>query len=417
MNIISLRSLEILDSRGNPTLQTYVTLDDGTIGMASVPSGASTGSHESVELRDNQQDHYQGKSVDTALYNIHATISHALVGMPIEHLDAIDERMISIDGTPDKSRLGANAVLSVSLACARAYALYKKLPLWKALNAYYFPHTPTSFPRLMVNVMNGGAHAHWVTDIQECMISPRERVPSSSIEMSANIFHSLKKILESCGYASSVGDEGGFAPDLATNGQAFEMIQKAIHDAGYTREQVDIATDIAGSELFAHGIYTLRKAHTSGSQHFDAPSMMQYLESLDNQFHIMSFEDPFAEDDWGAWHTYTTKHGHDHMIVGDDIYVTHPDRIQQGIDHMTSNAVLIKLNQIGTLYETVQAIKLAQKAGWSIIISHRSGETPDSFISDLAVASHADFIKAGSMSRSERLAKYNRLLEIEKIEY
>lgn len=417
MNIISLRSLEILDSRGNPTLQTYVTLDDGTIGMASVPSGASTGIHERLELRDNQQDHYQGKSVDTAIYHIHSTISHAIVGMSIDNLAKIDMRLIDLDGTPQKSKLGANTILSVSLACARAYAQYKRIPLWKALNSHYFPSATPHFPRLMVNVINGGAHANWVIDLQECMIVPRERIPSISIEMSANIFHSLKKILESCGYVSSVGDEGGFAPELSTNGQAFDLIGQAIRDAGYTREQIDIGTDVASSEMYDHGVYTLKKADPSGIKHVDSAGFMHYLESLDNQYHIFSFEDPCAQDDWEAWNTITATHGGDHMIVGDDLYVTDPARISIGIEKSASNAVLIKVNQIGTLYETVQAIKLAQKAGWKVIISHRSGETTDTFISDLAVGCHADFIKAGSMSRSERLAKYNRLLEIEKIEY
>lgn len=416
MNIVSLKALEILDSRGNPTLQTYVTLEDGTIGISSVPSGASTGSHESLELRDNQPDHYRGKSVDSARQYIHTDISHALVGMNCHRLDAIDKRLIDLDGTPDKSRLGANTLLSVSLACARASSLSRRKPLWKTLHEYYFSHIRVSYPRLMVNILNGGAHAQWVLDIQECMISPRERLPSSSVEMASNIFHTLKDLLDKLGYASSVGDEGGFAPQLPTNSAAFDLLNEAIRSAGYSRETIDLATDIAASELYQNGIYTLRKAHPDGESHFDTQGMINYLSSLQQSYSIVSCEDPCAEDDWNGWQQWTKLHGSHSLVVGDDLYVTHLERIQKGIDTHASNAVLIKPNQVGTLYETAQAILRAKRAGWNVIISHRSGETADSSISDLAVACGADFIKAGSMSRYERLAKYNRLIEIEKIE-
>ncbi len=416
MNIVSLKALEILDSRGNPTLQTYVTLEDGTIGVASVPSGASTGSHESVELRDNQPDHYRGKSVDKARQAIHTDISHALVGMNCFKLDSLDKRLIELDGTPNKSRLGANTLLSVSLACARASSLSQRKPLWKTLHDFYFPLQKTSYPRIMVNVLNGGAHAHWVLDIQECMISPKERLPSASVEMASNVFHTLKDILERLGYASSVGDEGGFAPQLHSNSAAFDMLNEAIRSAGYSRETIDLATDIAASEMYQNGIYTLKKAHPHGESHFDTQGMIHYLSSLREQYELLSCEDPCAEDDWNGWQQWTKLHGSHSLVVGDDLYVTHIDRIQKGIETQASNAVLIKPNQVGTLYETAQAILRTKKAGWKVVISHRSGETADSSISDLAVACGADFIKAGSMSRYERLAKYNRLIEIEKIE-
>lgn len=416
MDIIAIKAIEILDSRGNPTVKTFVTLDDGSIGAASVPSGASTGVHEALELRDNDE-RYLGLGVQDAVQHVNGVIAHEVIGHDVSHLEKIDKLMLALDGTPNESKLGANAILSVSLACARAYAAYKKEPLWKALNDYYFSHTKTHFPRLMVNVINGGAHAHWVFDIQEYMISPREYIPSTSIEIAANIFHTLKKLLDADGYATAVGDEGGFAPELGTNEKAFEYIERAIKEAGYSREMVDVATDIAASEFYADGIYTLNRAGAAGAKQFSNSELSDYLSLLTTQHSLLSLEDPFAEDDWDTYTAFTSQMGKDHMIVGDDLFVTDPDRIAQGIEKRAANAVLIKVNQIGTLYETVQSILMARKAGWKVIISHRSGETTDSFISDLAVASGADFIKAGSMSRSERLAKYNRLLEIEKIEY
>lgn len=416
MDIIAVKAIEILDSRGNPTLKTFVTLDDGSVGAAAVPSGASTGVHEALELRD-KDERYMGQGVQHAVQYVNGVIAHELTWMDINDLKKIDEKMLALDGTDNKSHLGANAILSVSLACARAYAAHKREPLWKALNDYYFHNTQTNFPRLMVNVINGGAHADWVFDIQEFMVSPKEHTPSTSIEMAANIFHTLKKLLDTDGFSIAVGDEGGFAPELGSNERALEYLQRAIREAGYSREDIDIAMDVAASEFYNDGKYTL---HKSGSQQplvLTGEDLTAYLKRLMSQYSILSLEDPFAEDDWESYSSFTEDMGKDHMIVGDDLFVTDPDRIQMGIDKHAANAVLIKVNQIGTLYETVQAIKLARKAGWKVIISHRSGETSDSFISDLAVACGAEFIKAGSMSRSERLVKYNRLLEIEKIEY
>ena len=415
VDILSIKAIEILDSRGNPTLKTFVTLDDGTVGSASVPSGASTGVHEALELRDND-DHYLGKGVGRAVQNVNGILAHELKGMSINDLKKIDKHMLSVDGTENKSELGANAILSVSLACARAYAAYHKEPLWKALNDYYFTHTKIGFPRLFVNVINGGAHANWVIDIQECMISPVESSPSTSVEIAANVFHTLKKILLTEGYAISVGDEGGFAPQLETNEQAFQHLDQAIKDAGYSRDSVDIATDIAASEFYKNGSYRLQKAGDH-KKTMNSSEFSDYLLGLHDHFNILSYEDPFAEDDWEGFVNFTQRVGKDHMVVGDDLFVTNTERIKQGIEKKAANAVLVKVNQIGSLYETVEAIEMAQKAGWKVVISHRSGETSDSFISDLAVACGADFIKAGSMSRSERLVKYNRLLEIEKVEY
>lgn len=411
MKIVSVKAIEILDSRGNPTIKSFVILDDGSIGTASIPSGASTGSHEAIELRDKDQ-HYLGKGVQHAVHNVNNEISHKLIGFTIDDLEKIDTWLIDLDGTENKSHLGANAILSVSLACARALAAYRKEPLWRTLNEVYFPHTQTRFPRLMVNVINGGEHANWNLDIQEFMISPFDRTPSSSIETSANVFHSLKELLDAEGYSTAVGDEGGFAPDFDSNRQALEMLQKAIHNGGYSRDTVDIALDVAASEFYDAGEYHLRKEN----RRYSAEELIKMYEMFISEFNISSFEDPFHEDDWHAFSQFTKIVGKKHLVVGDDLFVTNLKRIEAGIDRDAANAVLIKVNQIGSLYETVQAIRKARSAGWKIVISHRSGETEDHFISDLAFSCASDFIKAGSMSRSERLAKYNRLLEIEKIE-
>lgn len=415
MKIISVRAIEILDSRGNPTLKTFVTLDDGTVGTASVPSGASTGTHEALELRD-ETDHFLGTGVQHAVQNVQTIINSEVSGMNIDHLDKIDQHMLDIDGSDNKSVLGANAILSVSLACARAFALYHHTPLWDALNEFYFDTHQTQFPRLMVNIINGGAHANWNLDIQECMIVPKDRLPSTSIEIAANVFHTLRKLLIEKNLSTGVGDEGGFAPQLPTNSSAFDLIQQAIQDAGYTRNDIDIATDIAASELYKDGTYVLHKDGPYDERTLSSAELSDYYSTLISQYDLMSLEDPFHEDDWYAFTHFTHLCGKDRMIVGDDLYVTNPKRIEKGIHEKATNSILIKVNQIGSLYETATAIKMAKKAGWKVIISHRSGETEDPFISDLSVACGADFIKAGSMSRSERLAKYNRLLEIEKIE-
>jgi len=412
MKIARVYGLEVLDSRGNPTIKGYVQLENGIVGSACVPSGASTGSHEALELRDADATRYHGAGVKNALVNIHTSISEAVKGREIEDLTGIDQALIQLDGTTNKSHLGANAVLAISLASARALALLQNKPLWKALHDYYFPQRPASFPRLMVNVINGGAHANWTLDFQECMISPMATKPSESVRIASEIFHSLKELLKNDGYTVSVGDEGGFAPVLATNSAAFEYIDKAIIEAGHSRQEVDLATDVAASEFFNEGEYNLAKENSSMS----SSELMSYYLELAERFNILSFEDPFAEDDWNSFSEFTQKVGATRQIVGDDLYVTRLDRIIEGIEKKASNAVLIKVNQIGSLFETVQAIKKTQEAGWNVIISHRSGETEDSFISDLAVACGAQFIKTGSMSRSDRLSKYNRLLEIEAFE-
>jgi|SRR3989338_4388773 len=409
MKIQQIHSLEVLDSRGNPTVMSFVILDDGTKGYAIVPSGASTGSHEALELRDNNDKRYLGKGVLTAVNNVNTVIAEALRGNDIENLKEIDETMRELDGTNNKSKLGANAILSVSLAAARAHATHKKEPLWKALNTYYFAERKTDFPRLMVNVINGGAHANWIFDIQEFIIIPKATAPSESVRVASEIFHHLGIILKEKGFNTLVGDEGGYAPALASNEEAFTYIHQAIKAAGYSvGTDVDLGIDAAASEFFKEGKYQLKK---SGKQ-LSASELHALYETWSAAYGIITFEDPFAEDDWASFTALTAKIGANQVVIGDDLYVTDPKRIEEGVQKKASNGVLIKPNQIGTLSETVDAIKKAQAAGWKIAISHRSGETKDYFIADLSVACGADFLKAGSMSRGERLAKYNRLLEI-----
>ncbi len=412
MKITDIYALQVLDSRGNPTVKAYVKLENGMIGGASVPSGASTGSHEALELRDGDNAKYHGQGVLMAIGHIRDTIQSGLKGYDIENLEAIDNKLLELDGTENKSHLGANAVLAVSLAAARALSCYQNVPLWKAIHDSYFSQKNVNFPRLLVNVINGGAHANWVLDFQECMISPKNNIPSESVRIASEIFHSLKSILKNDGFTISVGDEGGFAPVLPSNSDAFSYLEKAISDAGHSREAVDLATDVAASEFYTNGSYDLKKENA----HWSPQELMNFYMGLIERYNIMSFEDPFHEDDWAAFTEFTAKVTPHHMVVGDDLYVTNIHRIQQGIEKLASNSVLIKVNQIGSLLETVQAIKKTQEAGWKVVISHRSGETEDSFIADLAYACGAEFIKTGSMSRSDRLSKYNRLLEIEALE-
>lgn len=409
MKIKSVQAIEILDSRGKPTIRTFLRLDDESIHTASVPSGASTGTYESVELRDSDQKRHLGQGVLKAVENVNTEIAKAVDGMDITEPKLIDAKLIALDGTENKKRLGANAILSVSMAAQRAAAHIKKKPLWQFINEYYAMESH-GFPRLMVNVVNGGKHAGWNFDIQEFMICPIEDTPSMSIRVAAEIFQNLGRLLKKKNLGTLVGDEGGYSPALSSNEEVLGTIITAAKDMGYENmKQYELALDSAASEFFDKGNYTFKKSNKK----MTCPELAHYYGTLYQRFHIFSFEDPFAEDDWNTYSQFTNALGDKVQIVGDDLYVTNPKRIKMGIQKSASNAVLIKPNQIGTIMETIEAIKLTQKAGWEVVISHRSGETEDSFIADLAYGVGADFIKTGSMSRSERLAKYNRLIEIE----
>ncbi len=410
-NIKKISAIQILDSRGNPTLETSIELEDGTIGTASVPSGKSTGKYEAVELRDNESEHFDGKGVNRAIENVNDKIAEAIVGLPIEELSNIDKTMIGIDYTENKSALGANAILSVSLACARALSKYQHLPLWQVLNEYYFADIKPSFPRFMINIVNGGAHAAWAFDIQEYKIIPRGKSPQESLEIGSEIFNALGILLESKGLSTLKGDEGGYAPNLDSNTAPFDLILEAANKSNHSQD-FDFGIDVAASEFFKDGKYHLKKEN----KFLSSSELIDYYQSLMTNYHLLSVEDPFAEEDWDSFTKFTAQLGSKCLVIGDDLYTTNPKRIEQGVKVRATNAVLIKPNQIGSLYETVAAIKMTISASWKVIISHRSGETEDSFIADLSYACGADFIKAGSMSRSERLAKYNRLVEIEKNE-
>ncbi len=397
---------EILDSRGNPTVEVDVVLDDGAMGRAAVPSGASTGTHEAVELRDGDA-RYGGKGVQTAVENVNVEIFNALGGMEAEDQRRIDELMIALDGTPNKSRLGANAILGVSLAVARAASQSTGLPLYRYIggsNAHVLP-TP------MMNVLNGGEHADNPIDIQEFMIVPVGAEDfHDALRMGAEVFHALKARLKKAGLSTAVGDEGGFAPDIGSAAQALEYIVSAIEATGCKPgDDVAIALDCAASEFFENGRYELKGEGLS----LDAEGMNDYLADLAARFPIIAIEDGMAENDETGWKLLTKAQGGKLMLIGDDNFVTNPKRIKRGIRQGIANAVLIKLNQIGTLSETLDAVQMAHRAGYHTVVSHRSGETCDSFIADLAVATNGGLIKTGSLSRSERLAKYNQLLRIE----
>lgn len=410
MNIKHIQAIEILDSRGKPTVRTFLTLDDNSVHSASVPSGASTGTHEAVELRDNDPRRYLGQGVLNAVNNVNKIISQNIKGLSVQDPKKIDECMLELDGTENKSKLGANAILSVSLAVMRAAAHAHNQPLWQYINEYYFKNTQPSFPRLMVNVVNGGKHAEWNFDIQEFMVVPSITIPSDSVRIASEIFHKLGKNLKKKHLSTLVGDEGGYSPLLSSNEEVIEYIIKTGEELGYTNgNDFNCSLDVASSEFFENNTYILKKTN----QRLTGEELIRYYEQLHAAYRILSFEDPFAEDDWKHYALFTKKLGTKTTIIGDDLFVTNPQRIQKGIDEKAANAVLVKLNQIGTVKETVEAIHMTKQAGWKTVISHRSGETEDPFIADLAYASSADFIKTGSMSRSERLAKYNRLLEIE----
>jgi len=406
--ISNIRAMEILDSRGNPTLRVHVTLSNGIEASASVPSGASTGENEAVELRDGDKKRYGGKGTLKAVGNVNKTIAPKLAGMDPSRQAEIDRLMINLDGTPNKAKLGANAILGVSMAVARAAAMAAGLPLY----AYLGGPGATRLPVPMMNILNGGKHADNSVDFQEFMVMPIGAPTfAEALRYGAETFHALKKILAKKGYATSVGDEGGFAPNLKSNEEACEVIVEAIKAAGYKPGQdVAIALDPAASSFYEDGAYNLAK---SGQGKKTSAEMTKLYGQWIGKFPIVSIEDGLAENDWEGFRQHTAALGDKVQIVGDDIYVTNTKFIARGINEKTTNAVLIKLNQIGTVTETIEAIELCRKAGWGFVISHRSGETEDAFMADFAVAMGGGQIKTGSACRSERIAKYNRLLEIE----
>lgn len=407
MKIQSLHARQILDSRGNPTIEAEVTLDNSIIGRAAVPSGASTGTYEAVELRDQDPKLYLGKSVYNAINNIHNSIQPALIGLNVTEQRTIDELLCSLDGTPNKARLGANAMLAVSLACARAAALASNQKLYEYLGHNQGTHLPIP----LMNVLNGGAHADNPLDFQEFMIVPHGAASfSEALRMGVEIFHTLKNILKGRGLNTNVGDEGGFAPALSNNRETLDLLLEAITKAGYTPgTHVSLALDVAANEFYQDETYKL-----SGEKlNLRSEDFIQYYENLCRNYPIVSLEDPLAEDDWHGWQNLTTSLGKKFQIVGDDLFVTNPERLQKGIETGCANAILIKLNQIGTLTETLDVIELAKNNDYACVISHRSGETGDNFIADLAVATNAGQIKTGSLARTDRVSKYNQLLRIE----
>ncbi|MEI6510838.1 MAG: phosphopyruvate hydratase [Candidatus Uhrbacteria bacterium] len=413
MKIESIHAHEILDSRGNPTLEVTVLLDNGVSGSASVPSGASTGSHEALELRDGDAKRYGGKGVLKAAKNVHAKIAPVLIGMDVSAQRELDSRMIFLDGTANKSKLGANAILGVSLACARAAANASGLPLYAYLRrAFDLKYKTYRLPIPTMNILNGGAHAGWILDFQEFMIVPQQKKFRERVRCGSEVFHALGRLLKKRGFSTLVGDEGGFAVKLAKNEEALKTIVQAIKDAGYVPgKDVTLAMDPATSEFYDAKTkrYVLKVDGTS----FTSDQMIAMWDRLSKKYPIVSLEDGLAEDDWEGWKKLTDRLGDKMALVGDDFFVTNAERLRQGIEEGCANAILIKVNQIGSLSETMDAILLAQQSGYAVSVSHRSGETTDTTIADLAVAVNAEYIKAGSLSRSERLAKYNRLMEIE----
>jgi enolase len=410
--ISSIQAREALDSRGNPTVACRVTLASGASAEAMVPSGASTGSHEALELRDGGK-RYGGKGVLKAVKNVNTRIAHVLKRIDATRQKDIDHVMIELDGTPNKSELGANAILAVSLAVSRALAVHRRLPLWKSLReTFVFPRA-ASLPVPMMNVLNGGAHANWSLDVQECMILPRQRSMAERVRAGAETFQALSKILKDQGFATTVGDEGGFAPKLKNVEAAFQMLILAIRKAGY-RPGTDIAlaTDVASSEFYDKRD-KLYRWKTEGKS-LTASQQLKRFRLWQDMFPLVSIEDPFAEDDWEAWKKAVPVLKSKSLIVGDDFFVTNVERLKRGITEKAATAILIKFNQIGSLTETIDTITTAQRAKFAVIVSHRSGETADTTLSDLCVACGAEHIKTGSLSRSDRVEKYNRLMEIER---
>jgi enolase len=406
--IVDVYAREILDSRGNPTLEVEVFLESGAFGRAAVPSGASTGEREALELRDGDKSRYLGKGVLKAVDNVNNVIADELIGMEADDQVGIDMKMIELDGTEYKSKLGANAILGVSLAVAKAAAEEAAQPLYK----YIGGANARELPLPMMNIINGGAHADNNVDIQEFMIMPAgAKCFAEALRMGAEIFHALKSVLKGKGYNTAVGDEGGFAPNLKSNEEALEVIVEAIIKAGYKPgEDVLLALDVASSELFKDGKYTLEN---EAQKVKTAAEMVDFYENLVNKYPIISIEDGMAENDWDGWKLLTDRLGKRIQIVGDDLFVTNPKILKEGIQKGIANSILIKLNQIGTLTETLEAIEMAKRAGYTTVISHRSGETEDTTLADLAVAVNAGQIKTGSLCRTDRVAKYNQLLRIE----
>jgi enolase len=411
MKIKSINALEILDSRGNPTVFARILLENGFVGEAAVPSGASTGSYEAVELRDGDQARYLGAGVLTAIANIEKIIAPALIGLEADQQAVIDEKMIALDGTSNKARLGANAILAVSMAVSRAAAAAAGQPLYRYLTKFNVDFSGRYIlPVPMMNVLNGGKHADWATDIQEYMILPvGAKNFASAVRMCAEIYQSLKKILKTKKYAISVGDEGGFAPSFQSNEEPFQVLTEAAAHAGYALgEEVFFGIDAAATEFYADGVYDLKKEGKSLS----SGELIVFYQELASRYPLVSFEDVLSEDDWDGFKQFTSVFAPLCQVVGDDLYVTNVARLERGIAEGSSNSILIKLNQIGTLTETIAAIEMARKNGMTAVVSHRSGETEDTFIADFVVAMGTGQIKTGAPCRSERTAKYNRLLAI-----
>jgi enolase len=407
-SIVEVTAREILDSRGNPTVEVEVFLESAHRGRASVPSGASTGKHEALELRDKDPKRYLGKGVQKAVQNIHRVIAPKLLGMDALDQKAIDTAMLQWDGTPNKTRLGANAILGVSLACAKAAASHLGIPL----HQHFGGLSAGLLPLPMMNILNGGAHADNNVDLQECMIIPLgAKNFKEALRMGTEVFHHLKAILKAKGYKTSVGDEGGFAPDLRSNEEAFSLILEAVRRSRYQPgREVALGIDAAATEFYRKRAYFLKAEKKSKRT---SAQMVDYYEALIKRFPIVSIEDGLAKDDWKGWKAMTDRVGDKIQLVGDDLFVTNPNRLLRGIEEGVGNAILVKLNQIGTLTETLDVIEIAKKAGYRTIISHRSGETEDTTISDLAVGTNAGQIKTGAPSRTDRVAKYNQLLRIE----
>ena len=408
--IVGLNARQILDSRGNPTVEVEVILDTGIMGRAAVPSGASTGSREAIELRDGNSKKYMGKGVRKAIKNIHDKIAPAILGFEVTEQVLIDQLMIDLDGTKNKVKLGANAILGVSLAVAKAAASDTGLPLYQYIGGTNAKELPVP----MMNVLNGGEHADNNIDIQEFMILPvGARSYTDCLRMGTEVFHHLKSVLKKRNYSTAVGDEGGFAPDLKSNEEAIEVLLSAIKLAGYkVGKDMLLGLDVAATELYRNKKYNLA---IGKNEKLSSHEMIDYLERLVNKYPIISIEDGLAEDDWGGWKSLTRRVGDRTQIVGDDVFVTNTDILRKGIEDGVGNSILIKVNQIGTLTETLNAVEMAKQAGYTVIISHRSGETEDTMIADIAVAVNAGQIKTGSLCRTDRIAKYNQLLRIEEM--
>ena len=405
--IKDIKAREILDSRGNPTVEVDIILDNGKLARASVPSGASTGSKEALELRDNDLSRYMGKGVLKAIKNVNI-LKEYLIGMETGNQKELDNKLIKLDGTDNKSKYGANAILGISLAYLKASSLDKNIPLYKYVGSNY------SMPKAMMNILNGGAHADNDLDFQEFMIVPNAETFSKRLQIGSEVFHTLKKVLEKEGYQTAVGDEGGFAPNIKTNEEALDFIIKGIKEAGYEpSKDVNIALDVAASEFYKDGIYYLKGAGLK----LTTDELIDYYQTLLDKYPIISIEDPLDENDWQGFQKMTKIYGDKISIVGDDLFVTNKKYLQKGIDMKVANAILIKINQIGTITETLETINLAKENGYKTIISHRSGETEDTSIASLAVGLNLGYIKTGSLSRTDRICKYNELLRIEEALY